>query len=273
MALSGVLCEPKTFMQLPSENSVDRLAENPALLPKLPPLVEMEISAEGQRRREAKKLYYLKNKARILEETRKWKLANKDKCIEMKRRFREVNRARVNAQSVALRRKNLKRSRLLGRLRYHNNREQKQAERREYYKRNSERERTKCREYGKRNRKRINDQRKLREGRDAAYAIGERLRRSLVKAVLRRNTMKADRTMALLGCPLPEFIKHLESQFVPGMGWHNRSEWEIDHIRPIASFDLLIEADQRECFHWSNLRPLWTAENRAKSDKFTRTPP
>ncbi|HEX2900701.1 MAG TPA: hypothetical protein VHS96_13345, partial [Bacteroidia bacterium] len=69
------------------------------------------------------------------------------------------------------------------------------------------------------------------------------------------------------GCSIPELKRHLENLFQPGMTWENRGEWEIDHIRPCASFDLIDPEQQRCCFHYSNLQPLWRAQNRQKHDQ------
>jgi hypothetical protein len=53
------------------------------------------------------------------------------------------------------------------------------------------------------------------------------------------------------------------------MTWENRSKWHVDHIRPCASFNLFDPAQQAACFHFSNLQPLWAADNIRKSDKWT----
>lgn len=62
---------------------------------------------------------------------------------------------------------------------------------------------------------------------------------------------------------------HLERQFLPGMGWHNRSDWHIDHIKPISSFDIRHwdSAAWRECFALENMRPLWAADNMRKGPR------
>ena len=70
-----------------------------------------------------------------------------------------------------------------------------------------------------------------------------------------------------LGCSYAELRKHIENLFQPGMTWENRGEREIDHIRPCASFDLMDPEQQKCCFHYTNLQPLWRHENRAKGAK------
>ena len=77
---------------------------------------------------------------------------------------------------------------------------------------------------------------------------------------------KADTTMELLGCSVGDIKTHIELQFLPGMTWDNYGEWHVDHIRPCASFDLSDPEQQRECFNWKNLQPLWAEDNRAKRD-------
>lgn len=81
---------------------------------------------------------------------------------------------------------------------------------------------------------------------------------------------KSTRRIALTGCDSWEQLKtHLESLFQPGMTWENmgRFGWEIDHRRPISSFDLSDEQQARECFHYTNLQPLWREDNLKKSNK------
>jgi hypothetical protein len=46
-----------------------------------------------------------------------------------------------------------------------------------------------------------------------------------------------------------------------------RNGWHIDHIKPCSSFDLTKEEEQRKCFHYTNLQPLWATDNRKKADK------
>lgn len=78
---------------------------------------------------------------------------------------------------------------------------------------------------------------------------------------------KSTSTIELLGCPLSVAKSHIESQFKEGMSWENHGEWHIDHIKPCASYDLTLAEEQKKCFHYTNLQPLWAADNLAKSDK------
>jgi len=78
---------------------------------------------------------------------------------------------------------------------------------------------------------------------------------------------KSESSLVLLGCKTEELKKHIESLFQDGMSWLNYGEWEVDHIRPCSSFDLSDPKQQEECFHYTNLQPLWKHDNRLKSDK------
>ena len=76
-------------------------------------------------------------------------------------------------------------------------------------------------------------------------------------------------TEALVGYPIAELRTHLERQFLPGMGWENMGEWHIDHIVPLSSFTITGPDDPELRRAWAlpNLRPLWAADNIAKSNK------
>ena len=99
---------------------------------------------------------------------------------------------------------------------------------------------------------------------DPIYRLKSCLRSRLTQAV----SKKYGSTMELVGCSIDNLIQHLESQFMEGMTWDNYGEWHVDHIRPCASFDLSCVKQQRECFHYTNLQPLWRKDNQDKGDKF-----
>jgi hypothetical protein len=115
--------------------------------------------------------------------------------------------------------------------------------------------------------KRISDRLKT----DADYRIRCLLRGRIRAAVAGKR--KIDDTMALVGINLDGLKLHIESLFVRGMNWDAfmRGEIHIDHKRPCASFDLSRPDHQRECFHYTNLQPLWKFENLSKGAKFNLT--
>lgn len=98
--------------------------------------------------------------------------------------------------------------------------------------------------------------------------IGKLLRSRIYRVVKRAGAIKSERTMELLGCSMEFFIDHLKSQFTEGMSLENHGEWHIDHIRPCASFDLTDPEQQKQCFHYTNLQPLWAFENLSKGAKY-----
>lgn len=67
-----------------------------------------------------------------------------------------------------------------------------------------------------------------------------------------------------------QLIRHIESKFKPKMSWDNYGEWHLDHIRPIASFDISSydDDDFKQCWSLKNLQPLWASENMSKGAKW-----
>lgn len=108
---------------------------------------------------------------------------------------------------------------------------------------------------------------KARLKRDPDYAFGVKIRAKM--RLMLRGLRKSAPTEVLLGCKLSDFKKYLESLWEPWMSWgnyggHQEGNWQIDHIVPIASFDLTDPEQQKLCFHYSNLRPLCSKKNREK---------
>lgn len=121
------------------------------------------------------------------------------------------------------------------------------------------------------NKRKIIDGQKARYAADPRFRMEMLLRGRIVKAIQLRGARKSAPTMVLVGCSIDELMKHLESKFQSGMTWENRHAWHIDHIKPCASFNLMNPEEQRKCFHWTNLQPLWAKDNLDKRAKLTWT--
>lgn len=124
--------------------------------------------------------------------------------------------------------------------------------------------------YQKRNRPKINA--RMRKWRSkAGNALRCNLASRLSMAVRNGLGKKSASTRELVGCTLAELMAYLEARFLPGMTWENyglgADKWHVDHVRPCASFDLTNPEQQRACFHFTNLQPLWQPDNMRKGAK------
>ncbi len=99
---------------------------------------------------------------------------------------------------------------------------------------------------------------------DVIYAMRVRVSGLIAASIRNSGWTKKSRTHEILGCSYKEFVTHIEKQFTKGMTWENRSEWQIDHITPLATAKT--EAEVIALNHFTNLRPLWAKDNLAKSD-------
>ena len=107
---------------------------------------------------------------------------------------------------------------------------------------------------------------------DPVFRLTKNLKLRLRNAL--KGGMKTKRTLELLGCTGEECMDYLETLFWPGMTRENmkRCGWHVDHIIPIVEFDLSKSEDQRRCFHYTNLQPLWAHDNISKNDRLDWTP-
>jgi len=113
--------------------------------------------------------------------------------------------------------------------------------------------------------KRRNARRKERLKTDPQFKIRSYLGSRLWRAL--NGISKSASTMTLVGCSISHLKDHLEKQFLPGMTWKNYGPvWHVDHMMPCDSFDLSDPEQQRQCFHYTNLQPLWASENMSKAD-------
>jgi len=166
---------------------------------------------------------------------------------------------------------------------YRENLEKYEEKSRRYYQENKERSQKKhqlhkekdnerSRKYYQKNKEKINEQHKAHWNHKYETDTNFRIRvnlRSRVRLVL-KGISKSKSTIELLGCSIEQLRQHLESLFKSGMSWFNYGKWHIDHIRPCASFDLRQPSEQRKCFHYTNLQPLWAKENLRKGKQIRK---
>lgn len=91
--------------------------------------------------------------------------------------------------------------------------------------------------------------------------------RNRARAFLRDKTKQSH----TLGCSFNEFIKHIESQFQPGMNWSNHgsdiNNWHLDHRYPLSrAYEEGPESFAKAC-NYKNLQPLWSMDNLKKGNR------
>ncbi len=158
---------------------------------------------------------------------------------------------------------------LHGRTYRENNKERLKENNRESRKRNVLKIKERKKIYNEKpiNKERLNRKRRERYKHDLNFKLLLNLRGRMT--VMLRGLNKSDTTQNLLGCTIDEFKAYLSSQFDCNMNWDNYgiNGWELEHILPCELFNLIDERQQRVCFNYKNLKPLWHDINRSKQDK------
>jgi hypothetical protein len=213
--------------------------------------------ASRQKLLAARRAQYQQNREQILKRIREKRLNNLEAAKEKERRSRLRNREKRNARN----REYMRAARIADPEKFRRRAKENAAKHRE-----SARARS-ARYYAKHKKKAQaanNRCAKRRKESDPGYVIAIRLRNRLRKAVAARSAKKHNATLALVGCSINYLISHIESQFLPGMSWKNRQKWHLDHIIPLAAFDLTDPQQQAAACHYTNIQPLWARDNHKK---------
>lgn len=104
------------------------------------------------------------------------------------------------------------------------------------------------------------------KAKDPIFKLTSRLRVRLWHA-LKRN-FKAGSAVRDLGCTIPFFKEYIEKKFNSRMTWKNwGTYWELDHVKPLISFDLTNKKQFIKAVHYTNMQPLTKVEHKKKSAK------
>ena len=125
--------------------------------------------------------------------------------------------------------------------------------------------------YYRKNSKEINQKEQERLKVDTQFALRKAMRTRLRMFIRSQTEQKLSSTCLLgkyLSCTWLQLRDYIESQFENGMTWNNHGNvWHIDHVVPMALFDLENEEHLSFVLHWCNLQPLFCEENLKKSSK------
>jgi hypothetical protein len=204
------------------------------------------------------KEYYKKNRDKIRLQQKSYQITNQENISKRKKKNYDLN----PEPKKEITRKYYKKNRfkiLENKKQYHKDNKKKIKETdRKYYLKNMVEIKRKNKEYIKN---------KLKNNKN--FRLLQSLRTRTRNAILSNFSKKHTNTLDLIGCSMDSARKYLESKFKQGMTWDNYGKlgWNIDHIRPCSSFDLSDPEQQKQCFHYSNLQPLWWWENLEKGNK------
>ena len=191
-------------------------------------------------------------------------------CKVCQQTYRKQNRKKIQKYLKKYRTKNKKKLTNLYKTYRHNNKEKIKYKDAQYREKNKEKIQKYNKKWRKKNKLLINKKKKeyyYRRIVDIDYRILNNLRSRIRIAI--KNGKKCSKTIDILGASIEEVRFHIQKQFKEGMSWENYGlyGWHIDHIIPCDKFDLSKTNDQKKCFHYTNLQPLWAKDNIKKSNK------
>lgn len=200
------------------------------------------------------KEYYKNNTSKLIQYSKKWKENNKDKVSKTRKEWKEKNEEKIKKYEKEYSLINKEKKSLY----YLKNKEKFKEYRKEYYLNNKEKIKEKNKEWLINNKEKRKKYIRNYIPTDNAK-LAKAIHKGVMQTIKRYNAKKSDSTMKLVGCSMNNFRKYIESKFTQGMTWENRGNngWHLDHIRPCSSFDLSDPEQQKICFHYTNLQPLW----------------
>ena len=233
-----------------------------------------ELAARNKKHREQNKeeiaayhkKYREENKGKIAAYSKKYREENKEEIAAKKKKWQDENKENIAAQRKKYREQNKEKIAAIQKKYYRDNKENILASVKKHYGDNKEEIAAYHKKYREENKGKINAQQRERYSNDPDYKMKMILSRSTRRAL--NGEMKASPTRELLGCTFKQARAHIKKQFKPGMNWDNwkHDGWHVDHIIPLASFDMSDPDQQRRANHYTNLQPMWAAENMSKSD-------
>ena len=138
-----------------------------------------------------------------------------------------------------------------------------------YYQQNKKHIKNIKKEYNQKNKQKITEYKKTynktRRENDLQFKIISNIRTRLNKFLKSQNIRKTNTTQKSLGCTK----EHFENWIQFNLDIDNLTDYELDHIQPLASYKLKTFDDviNTKCNHWTNIIPLKPLDNTIKSNR------
>lgn len=236
-----------------------------------------------------KKKYYSDNFDKIAANAVKYYKNNKDKILDYHKEYGKKNKDIISKKGIEYRKNNNDYVKERDRQARLNSIDRRLAKEKEYRLKKTPEQKIKDAEYAKewrvKNAEKLKQQAYARKhikreqrrvwcnnksATDIGFRILKNLRGRTRFALNRDKAVKSDTTEKMLGCTIPFFKNYFESLFTEDMNWYlfMKGEIWIDHKKPCSKFDLTQESEQRACFHYTNLQPLFWYDNIKKSNHY-----
>lgn len=184
------------------------------------------------------------------EESRNYREKNSEKRKETIEKYNKNNREIINKKSKERCLLNPEKNKLIKLKSYHKNKEKNKE---------------KLKLYRIKNREKRTEYQRNKIKNDELYKLSSAMRSRLRNLYNKKNWLKTNKTLDLVGCSTDFLREHLEKQFTDGMSWDNYGSWHIDHIIPLSSANN--SEEMNKLCHYSNLQPLWAYDNLRKGNK------
>jgi hypothetical protein len=198
-----------------------------------------KVMAHYRKNREQKLAYAKEYRAKHADELREYRAKHREKMLPVHKAYYHANKEKAAERSK----------------RWHEaNPDYRKTHFQKYYHANRDKIKATKRVYGRKKRQT-----------DPLFRLQSNLRARIHQA-LKSKKPHSNRTMKSVGCTI-EFLKGwLESRWQQGMSWDNYGNhgWHVDHVIPCKVFDLSDLEQQKQCFNYTNLQPLWAKDNLLK---------
>ena len=251
------------------------------------------LLSKAERHKARCKSYYEANKKRIIAKHTQWVIKNREKVKGYKCKWEKSNKAKIAIRSKQYAATNPEKVKAQRKASYEANKEKIKAYRNankeiskayqkqwreknkaykyacdlEWRQNNIEKQRGYARKYANANRDKAQSLHAKKYSTDTHYKLKIILRSRFRMAVL--NNSKTGSAVRDLGCTIPEFKAYIQSKFADGMTWENHGVkgWHLDHVIPLAAFDLTDRDQLLRACHFTNYQPLWWRDNLIKWKK------
>ena len=233
--------------------------------------------------KEYRRLYYIKNRERLLPKNKQYRLNNKGEISIQKKEYAKKNKDKLVAYHNEWVKNNPDKIARHSKKHYDNNRDALLDACRKRYNKNIDKEHIRGKNYRTRNKDTIKKNRairaRLRRRADVSFRLKHNVSKSIWYALSKLNSNKGHHSfLKYVPYTMAELKQHLELQFEYWMNWNNYGvyrfnmwddnnvdtwTWQVDHIIPQANllYTSMDDDNFKICWSLENLRPLSSKQN------------